>query len=55
MEKFRFFFCEKNTTLYFGNSGTLARLLIGILSTTPDIEVISRRSFFEQKKYEKIN
>ena len=33
------FFAKKNTTLYFGNSGTLARLLIGILSTTPDIEV----------------
>ena len=32
-------FAEKNTTLNFGNSGTLARLLIGILSTTPDIEV----------------
>ena len=32
-------FARKNTTLNFGNSGTLARLLIGILSTTPDIEV----------------
>ena len=32
-------FAKKNTTLNFGNSGTLARLLIGILSTTPDIEV----------------
>ena len=32
-------FVKKNTTLNFGNSGTLARLLIGILSTTPDIEV----------------
>ncbi len=31
---------EKNTRLNFGNSGTLARLLIGILATTPDIEVI---------------
>ncbi len=30
---------KKNTTLNFGNSGTLARLLIGILSTTPNIEV----------------
>ena len=29
----------KNLKLNFGNSGTLARLLIGILSTTPDIEV----------------
>ncbi len=32
-------FSKKNLTLNFGNSGTLARLLIGILSTTPDIEV----------------
>ena len=30
---------KKNTLLNFGNSGTLARLLIGILTTTPDIEV----------------
>ncbi len=30
---------KKNTTLDFGNSGTLARLLIGILSTTPNIEI----------------
>ncbi len=29
---------KKNDKLYFGNSGTLARLLIGILSTTPGIE-----------------
>ena len=33
------FFVKKNTTLNLGNSGTLARLLIGILSTTPNIEV----------------
>jgi len=33
------FFAKKNTKLNFGNSGTLARLLIGILSTTPDIQV----------------
>ena len=33
-------FAKKNTTLDFGNSGTLARLLIGLLSTTPNIEVI---------------
>ena len=33
------FFAKKNTALNFGNSGTLARLLIGILSTTPDIEI----------------
>ena len=30
---------KPNTSLNFGNSGTLARLLIGILSTTPDIQV----------------
>ena len=30
---------KKNTFLNFGNSGTLARLLIGVLSTTPNIEV----------------
>ena len=32
-------FIKKNFTLNFGNSGTLARLLIGILSTTPNIEI----------------
>ena len=32
-------FANKNLKLNFGNSGTLARLLIGILSTTPNIEV----------------
>ena len=31
--------CGKNTQLNFGNSGTLARLLIGILSTTPNINL----------------
>ena len=30
---------KKNTLINFGNSGTLARLLIGILSTTPNIEI----------------
>ena len=30
---------KKNIKLNFGNSGTLARLLIGILSTTPKIEI----------------
>ena len=30
---------KKNTELNFGNSGTLARLLVGILSTTPRINV----------------
>ena len=32
-------FAKKNTILNFGNSGTLARLLIGILSTTDNIEI----------------
>ena len=31
--------CSKNSKLQFGNSGTLARLLIGILSTTPNLEI----------------
>ena len=31
------FYAKKNTYIDFGNSGTLARLLIGILSTTPNI------------------
>ncbi len=30
---------KKNIALNFGNSGTLARLLIGILSTTPNLEL----------------
>ena len=33
------FIAKKNLILNFGNSGTLARLLIGILSTTPEIEI----------------
>jgi 3-phosphoshikimate 1-carboxyvinyltransferase len=32
-------FAKKNLKLNFGNSGTLARLLIGILATTPDLEI----------------
>ena len=32
-------YARKNLELDFGNSGTLARLLIGILSTSPNIEV----------------
>lgn len=32
-------FAKKNMDLHLGNSGTLARLLVGILSTTPGIEV----------------
>jgi 3-phosphoshikimate 1-carboxyvinyltransferase len=32
-------FAKKNLSLNFGNSGTLCRLIIGILSTTPDIEI----------------
>ena len=30
---------KKNAELNFGNSGTLARLLIGVLSTTPNISI----------------
>lgn len=33
------FVAKKNSELNFGNSGTLARLLIGILSTTPGIQI----------------
>ena len=33
----------KKVLLNFGNSGTLARLLIGILSTTPNITVNLKR------------
>ena len=33
------FRAKKSTTLNFGNSGTLARLLIGFLATTPNINV----------------
>jgi len=32
-------FAKKNLKLNFGNSGTLARLLIGIISTTPGLEL----------------
>ena len=32
-------YAKKNIKLDFGNSGTLARLIIGILSTTPNIDV----------------
>ena len=32
-------YAKKNLTLNFGNSGTLARLLLGILSTTTNIEI----------------
>ena len=31
------FYAKKNTSLNFGNSGTLARLMIGILATTPNL------------------
>ena len=33
------FFAKKNSLINFGNSGTLARLLIGILTTTPGISL----------------
>ena len=38
-KRFRKFLCKKNTSINFGNSGTLARLIIGILSTTPNIHI----------------
>ena len=33
------FYCKSNTLLNFGNSGTLARLIVGILSTTPNMKI----------------
>ena len=33
------FYAKKNSIFDIGNSGTLARLLIGILSTTPNIQI----------------
>ena len=33
------FFAKKNSLINFGNSGTLARLLIGILTSTPGISI----------------
>ena len=33
------FYAKRNTYIDFGNSGTLARLMIGILSTTPNINL----------------
>lgn len=33
------FYAKKNTSLNFGNSGTLARLMIGILATTPNLQL----------------
>tara|TARA_B100001564_G_scaffold314268_1_gene288271 strand:- start:1578 stop:2921 length:1344 start_codon:yes stop_codon:yes gene_type:complete len=32
-------YAKKNLNLFFGNSGTLSRILLSILSTTPDIEI----------------
>ena len=47
---------KKNTKLNFGNSGTLARLLIGILSTTPDIAVeIKGDRSLNKRNMKKIN
>ena len=45
----------KNSKLNFGNSGTLARLLIGLLSTTPNISINLSGDHSLKKKYEKIN
>ena len=51
------FFAKKNTILNLGNSGTLARLLIGILSTTPNIEIkiLGDRSLSKRNMRELIN
>ena len=51
------FFAKKNTTLNLGNSGTLARLLIGILSTTPNIniKILGDRSLNKRNMKELIN
>ena len=47
---------KKNLELNFGNSGTLARLMIGILSTTPGIEVkLTGDHSLNKKEYEKNN
>ena len=47
-------FANKNLKLNFGNSGTLARLLIGILSTTPDIQVISGDRSLNKRSMKKL-
>ena len=48
-------FSKKNDNLNFGNSGTLARLLIGILSTTPNIQVnISGDSSLNRRSMKKL-
>ena len=50
-------FAKKNTVLNLGNSGTLARLLIGILSTTPNIElkILGDRSLNKRSMKKLIN
>ncbi len=49
------FFAKKNTKINFGNSGTLARLLIGILTTTPNIELkISGDHSLNKRSMEKL-
>ena len=49
-------FCKKGTVLNFENSGTLCRLLVGILSTTPGIDVIlTGDSSLKKKRYGKID
>ena len=50
-------FAKKNSILNLGNSGTLARLLIGILSTTPNIEIkiLGDRSLSKRNMGELIN
>ncbi len=51
------FYAKKNTILNFGNSGTLARLLIGILSTTSNLKlkVMGDRSLNKRSMKKLIN
>ena len=50
------FYAKKNTIINCGNSGTTARLLIALISTTPEYKSKNnRRQIFKQKKYEKVN
>ena len=45
---------NKKIDLNFGNSGTLARLLIGILSTTPNIEITVKGDYSLNKRSMKV-
>ena len=45
---------KKNQELNFGNSGTLARLLLGILTTTPNIHVKVRDHSLNNRSMQKL-